>query len=188
MRVECPPGTIMHGDVCSPEVVVDCPTGTRYVDTRGCVADQAATAAPSTESTNERNPPPAPTSLTVHSGDPPDPHAKDCYCLPNDPLCSAECGKKLPPTPPADPFDRQAAIAALQATAGAAKSCKKDDDPPAKANVRIVFAASGRVKSVEVGSPFAGTPTGACIAGAFRGARIPPFVGEDVTVSKPISL
>ena len=84
-------------------------------------------------------------------------------------------------------FDRQAAINALTTQAGQASSCRKGEDPSGTATVIITFAPSGRVTSANVsGPPFAGTPTGGCIAAAFRRARVPEFDGENVTVSKTV--
>jgi predicted Zn finger-like uncharacterized protein len=94
-----------------------------------------------------------------------------------------------PSTPgePAGPFDRAAAAAALNSSAAQASSCKKEGDPSGVASVVITFAPSGRVTSANIsGPPFAGTPTGGCIAAALRKARVPAFEGERVTVSKTI--
>jgi predicted Zn finger-like uncharacterized protein len=91
------------------------------------------------------------------------------------------------PTEPAGPFDRAAAAAALTAGAAQASGCKKEGDPSGVASVVITFAPSGRVTSANVsGPPFAGTPTGGCIANALRKAHVPPFEGDRVTVSKTI--
>jgi len=88
---------------------------------------------------------------------------------------------------PEGPFDRAAAAAALSSTAAQASSCRKDGDPSGVASVVITFAPSGRVTSATIsGPPFAGTPTGGCIAAALRKARVPPFEGDRVTVSKTI--
>ena len=188
MRVECPAGTTLHGDVCSPEVVVDCPVGTRYVDTRGCVADQVASAEAPPSPTNTPVTPPAPTSLTVHSGGAADPIA-NCNCLSGDAFCFVQCRtKQQPPTPPTEPFNREAAETVLGVASSASSSCKKHSDPSGKAIVRVVFGGDGRVKSAEVGPPFARTPLGACIEGTFKTVKIPPFVGQDMTVPKPVSL
>jgi hypothetical protein len=91
------------------------------------------------------------------------------------------------PAEPAGPFDRAAAAAALTAGAAQASACRKEGDPSGVASVVITFAPSGRVTSATIGGPpFAGTPTGGCIAAALRKARVPPFEGERVTVSKTI--
>jgi predicted Zn finger-like uncharacterized protein len=88
---------------------------------------------------------------------------------------------------PAGPFDRAAAAAALNSGAAQASACRKDGDPSGVASVTITFAPSGRVTSANIsGPPFAGTPTGGCIAAALRKARVPAFEGDRVTVSKTI--
>lgn len=95
--------------------------------------------------------------------------------------------KPAVPSEPAGPFDRAAAAAALTSAASAASTCRKDGDPSGTASVVITFAPSGRVTSANIGGPpFAGTPTGGCIAAALRKARVPPFEGDRVTVSKTI--
>ena len=95
--------------------------------------------------------------------------------------------KEPPSGEPAGPFDRAAASAALNSSAAQASSCRKDGDPSGVASVTITFAPSGRVTSANIsGPPFAGTPTGGCIANTLRKARIPAFDGDRVTVSKTV--
>ncbi len=102
----------------------------------------------------------------------------------------------VPPPPPeaaaadvAPEFNKEAAVAALGSAAASAGSCKTADGPGGIAKVAVRFAPSGRVTTAVVeGPPFAGTPEGSCIAGKFRGARVPPFSGEMVTVRKTVSL
>ncbi len=91
------------------------------------------------------------------------------------------------PAEPAGPFDRAAATSALTASAGQASACRKEGDPSGVASVVVTFAPSGRVTSANIsGPPYAGTPTGGCIAAALRKTRIPAFDGERVTVSKTV--
>ena len=53
----------------------------------------------------------------------------------------------------------------------------------------VTFAASGRVTSARLsGPPFQGTPTGSCIANAFRGVHVPAFEGSPVTVNKEVTI
>jgi predicted Zn finger-like uncharacterized protein len=86
-------------------------------------------------------------------------------------------------------FDRAAAMSALSKAAGAAKSCKKDDGPTGSGKVKVTFAPSGNVTSATVeGPPFAGTAVGGCVAAAFRGARVPPFDGTPISVSKSFTI
>lgn len=92
-----------------------------------------------------------------------------------------------PAAEPSGPFDRAAAVAALTSSAGQASACRKEGDPSGVASVVVTFAPSGRVTSANIsGPPFAGTPTGGCIAAALRKARIPAFEGDRVTVSKTV--
>lgn len=100
-----------------------------------------------------------------------------------------ETAKPAPPPPPAaDEFDRSAASAALNAAAARAMGCK-GDGPAGSTSVSVTFAPSGRVTSARVeGGTFAGTPTGGCIATAFRSASVPPFGGSPVTVTKKVSI
>lgn len=87
------------------------------------------------------------------------------------------------------PFQPDAARAALDEAAVQAASCRTGDDPAGSATVIVTFAPSGRVTSATVnGKPFAGTATGGCIASAMRRAKVPPFDGEKVTVSKTINV
>jgi hypothetical protein len=45
------------------------------------------------------------------------------------------------------------------------------------------------VRSVDVvGAPFSGTTVGECIEETFQAARVPPFKGSSVTVSKSITI
>ncbi len=87
------------------------------------------------------------------------------------------------------PFQPEAAKAALAAAAAQAAGCRKGEDPSGTAAVVITFAPSGRVTSATIsGPPFAGTATGGCIAAAMRKAKVPPFDGDRITVSKTISV
>jgi hypothetical protein len=90
---------------------------------------------------------------------------------------------------PKPPFDTAAAKAALGAAAGNAASCKKNDGPTGSGKVTVTFSPSGRVTSANVTEgPFGGTPVGGCIAKLFRGAKVPAFSGDPVTVAKGFSI
>jgi outer membrane biosynthesis protein TonB len=85
------------------------------------------------------------------------------------------------------PFNTSAASAALTSAAGSASSCRKPGDPSGVANVTVTFSTSGRAVNANVsGPPFAGTQTGGCIASKMRGARVPPFTGDRITVKKVV--
>ncbi len=105
------------------------------------------------------------------------------------PVETAKPAETAPPAAGGKEFDRAAAMSALGGAAGAAKGCKKPDGPTGGGKVRVTFAPSGNVTSATVeGPPFAGTPVGGCVASAFRGARVPPFEGSPVAVSKSFSI
>jgi hypothetical protein len=87
------------------------------------------------------------------------------------------------------PFDAQAAKHVLTASALSASSCRKGDDPRGTAEVIVTFAPSGRITSANVnGAPYGGTATGGCVAATLRGATVPPFAGNHVTVRKLVTI
>jgi hypothetical protein len=97
---------------------------------------------------------------------------------------------RLAVLPPADAaFDSSAANAALETAAAQASTCRRTGDPSGTATVTITFSTSGRVTSATIsGPPFAGTETGSCIASRLRGARVPAFAGEFITVKKTVAI
>jgi predicted Zn finger-like uncharacterized protein len=118
----------------------------------------------------------------------PDPKASATPTAPPEPT-PAKTAEAPPPDPGGAEFNRGAATSALGAAAGAAKGCKKPDGPTGSGRVKVTFAPSGNVTSAVVdGPPFAGTPVGGCVASAFRSARVPPFSGAPVTVSKSFNI
>jgi predicted Zn finger-like uncharacterized protein len=125
------------------------------------------------------------TSAVVAAAEPPKPKNL------SDAIRDSVPGTKATETPPANndapPFDRGAASAALNGVNVA--SCKKADGPTGSGHVQVTFAPSGAVQSaVADAAPFAGTPVGGCVAGKFRGARIPAFRGAAMTVGKSFSI
>lgn len=108
---------------------------------------------------------------------------------PSTPPPTATATAETPPSGGGAEFNRAAASSALNGAAGAARGCKKPDGPTGTAKVKVTFAPSGSVtQSVVQGAPFAGTPVGSCIAGAFRGAKVPPFEGSPVSVTKSVTI
>jgi predicted Zn finger-like uncharacterized protein len=95
---------------------------------------------------------------------------------------------EAPAASDAPPFDKAAAISALSAAAGNAQSCKTPDGPSGSGKVSITFMPSGRATNTQVSGDLAGTAVGGCVARLFRGAKIPPFSGDAVTVSKSFSV
>jgi hypothetical protein len=95
----------------------------------------------------------------------------------------------MAPTSAEPAFDTRAAEAAVGAAALQAASCKQPGDPSGVAVVTITFSTSGRATTANVaGLPFAGTATGSCIAATLRGARVPAFSGDFVTVKKSVKI
>jgi len=105
-------------------------------------------------------------------------------------LATAELPAAAPPAEvELGPFDKAAASTALNAALSAAASCRKEGAPNFPFNITVTFATSGVVTTAVVnGPPFAGTPTGGCIAKTFRSARVNPFSGAAVSINKTYQL
>ncbi len=100
---------------------------------------------------------------------------------------SAAAAPSVPTAP--NEFDRGAASATLQAHSQQAKQCKAADGPTGTAKVKVTWAATGNVTQVSVqGAPFAGTSVGGCVAATFRTAKVPPFEGSPVSVTKSVTI
>jgi hypothetical protein len=85
-------------------------------------------------------------------------------------------------------FDSALANSAINEAARRAAACRSGSDPQGVAMVMLKYAPSGRVTTAVIeGGPFAGTTAGGCIAMAFRGAHVPAFSGEPVTVRKSVT-
>jgi hypothetical protein len=89
-----------------------------------------------------------------------------------------------PEAPPAPPFDKSAAVAAMSGAAAQAAGCGAKKGPFGPGGVTITVAPSGKVTSVSVDAPYAGTVTGQCIARQFQSVSIPAFSGEALTLRK----
>ena len=190
-EVSCAEGSTWDGQVCIGNLVTDCPRGTRFVQGAGCVAERgvdAATAPSASTSVQiERTP-------SVIAG-------RSCGCAPADLACAIACNNRPcrdgsgtchpgfeEGSAPTDqrPFNRAAAAQALDDAAKNAKHCTEGSG---NALVAVTFGTSGRAVSAVVKSgPFVGTAEGTCIAAMFRGASIPQFDGNPVTVSKLLSI
>jgi eukaryotic-like serine/threonine-protein kinase len=95
------------------------------------------------------------------------------------------------PEPEAPPpgIDHVAAVASLQTQAQLTRACRSLGPPPApEGQASVTFAPSGRVKSVSISSPFAGTPLGNCIKSTFKDAHAPPFHGDPTTLTVPFQI
>lgn len=88
-----------------------------------------------------------------------------------------------PPEHRSPAFDRGAAAASLGSVN--VRACKRGDGPVGSGHVTVTFTPDGSVVSAVVDSgAFPGTAVGACVAGKFRGARVPPFADAPVRVGK----
>jgi hypothetical protein len=85
---------------------------------------------------------------------------------------------------PAPPFDAEAASAAIRAAFTRASGCRGPGDPTGEVTATLTYAPSGRVTRATVDGIFAGTAVGGCIAATLRGARVPAFSGEHLTVKR----
>jgi len=86
-------------------------------------------------------------------------------------------------------FNKDSAIQALSVAASQASSCKQPDGPTGTGKVQVTFAPSGRATTAVItGGSFGGTPVGGCVSNVFKRARVPPFAGDPVTVSKSFSI
>ena len=74
------------------------------------------------------------------------------------------------------------AFAALRGAQGRVASCTSGGGPRGKGRVVLVFAPEGRVSSVVLERPFAGTSVGRCVEAAFQQADVQPFRGKPITV------
>ncbi len=77
-----------------------------------------------------------------------------------------------------------AVAVAVGAVLGSARACVAGQDEPSHAV--IVFGSDGRVKSVSVSGPAAGTPAAGCIRAALSQARLQPFARSTFSVGTPV--
>jgi predicted Zn finger-like uncharacterized protein len=86
-------------------------------------------------------------------------------------------------------FNVGAAKQALAVAASQATICKKPDGPTGTGKATVTFAPSGRATTAVIsGGSFGGTTVGGCISNVFKRAKVPPFEGAPVTVSKSFTI
>ena len=100
---------------------------------------------------------------------------------------------EAPAAPPEEaakpPFDTTAAKAALASAASGVGGCKKPFNPTGSGRIQVTFSPSGKATAATfTEGSFDGTPVGACVAKLFRGARVPAFSGDPVTVAKSFTI
>jgi hypothetical protein len=111
---------------------------------------------------------PTPTSATALAPVAPPPPAPGPTAVPPSALSAT-----VAPAP-AVPFSAPAAKRALDRTWREVGKCRRGKKF-GNATATITFAADGTVDHVDVGSPFAGTPTGDCAIAALTAAHVAPF-------------
>jgi len=92
--------------------------------------------------------------------------------------------QKLPPMTERPPLNRSAAITALSSASMQTASCRSSSGPAGRGQATVTFSPDGHVQGVSVSAPFSGTAVGSCVTRAFRGARVPPYQGSPVTLSR----
>ena len=99
------------------------------------------------------------------------------------------CGGAAPATAPAvvdaPPFDRGAAMEALNRAKQEAKTCD-EIEPRVNAHVKITFAPDGSVTEAVVDVPELRGAAAACIEPFYRRVRVPAFRGAPVSVGSGI--
>jgi hypothetical protein len=94
-------------------------------------------------------------------------------------LAPAARGDDLPLEP-----GKGAVQAAVGSVLGGARACVAGHDAPSRATV--VFGSNGRVQSVTVSGPAAGTPAEDCIRSALSQARVQPFAKSTYAAGFPV--
>ncbi len=151
---------------------------------------------PQTQQMPSSSPPPP--SVTVRTLEekvtPPDPGATVVpQRAPSVPIVgpSASASSTSAPSPGGpDGFDYAAADKALRAAAKMAEGqCAKTDGPSGSVTVTVTFGPDGIVRSASVSNASVrGTPVGRCIEALFMRAKVPPYSGQPVTLSRSVNL
>jgi hypothetical protein len=99
-----------------------------------------------------------------------------------------EAPKRAAPAGPAalPALEKGDIVRAMMAVSPKVKDCYNQYKVPGTAMVAMKLARGGRVVDATVSGKFAGTPTGACVESAARGAKFPPT--EAQTFQYPFSL
>ncbi len=91
------------------------------------------------------------------------------------------------PAPPAT-FNLVASDLAMRGADQSAAACAKGVEPQ-RTDVRVTFGASGNVVYVlSEDRPYLGDKVADCIEEQFRGVKVPPFEGNNVTVTRRFSI
>jgi len=97
-------------------------------------------------------------------------------------------GDSAPTGPTKTSLEPKEIKAGMSAVAGAAQSCFGKHGVAGHVKVKATVTSSGSVSKVDATGEFAGTPTGACVAGAVKGASFPSWTGAPMTVTYSFTL
>lgn len=97
-------------------------------------------------------------------------------------------GDTAPTGPTKTSLEPKEIKAGMSAVAGAAQSCFGKHGVAGHVKVKATVTSSGSVSKVDATGEFAGTPTGACVAGAVKGASFPSWTGAPMTVTYSFTL
>lgn len=86
------------------------------------------------------------------------------------------------------PFNTPAASRRLGEVAQSLAPCSEPTGPTGQGRARVLFAPTGRARSVALDAPYANTAVGACIEKMFLDVRVPAFGGQPVRVNKSFAL
>jgi hypothetical protein len=84
-------------------------------------------------------------------------------------------------------FPRARATNELDRVTTSLGSCKSSGGPTGAGSIRVDFEPDGRIATL-LRKPFAGTPTGSCIAGRFGAIRIGKFDGATQAIERTFTL
>jgi hypothetical protein len=86
-------------------------------------------------------------------------------------------------------LSRSQITGAMAAIKGRVAACYSRHRVPGLALVQgAICGGSGRLEGISISGAFAGTPTGACVQEAARGARFPRFSGPPIRINFPFRL
>lgn len=84
-------------------------------------------------------------------------------------------------------FPRARATNELDRVSAGLASCKRAGDPTGSGSIRVDFEPDGRVGTL-LQKPFAGTPTGSCVAARFLAIRIGQFSGTTQSIQRTFTI
>ena len=84
--------------------------------------------------------------------------------------------------------DQREVAQALGLAAARARACPAPNGPAGDGSIRVLLDPAGGVLNATALGAFQGTPAGACVENAFRGARTPAYAGPSLSTVYPFSI